>query len=120
MQMAQIEMLLEVDELLAEAKKALNTLKEVEAKASVIADAKEQAFYYKDVVKVAMDALRAPIDQLEMVVDSTVWPIPTYGDLMFEVQWKMNEKEQGVDYIDYKKVNVIHFFVIDISWRLFC
>ena len=82
---AQIEMLSEVDELLAEAKKALNTLKEVEAKASVIADAKEQAFYYKDVVKVAMDALRAPIDQLEMVVDSTVWPIPTYGDLMFEV-----------------------------------
>ena len=68
---AQIEMLLEVDKLLAEAKKALNTLKEVEAKASVIADAKEQAFYYKDVVKVAMDALRAPIDQLEMVVDST-------------------------------------------------
>ncbi len=51
----------------------------------MIADAKEQAFYYKDVVKVAMDALRAPIDQLEMVVDSTVWPIPTYGDLMFEV-----------------------------------
>lgn len=72
---AQIEMLSEVDELLAEAKKALNTLKEVEAKASVIADAKEQAFYYKDVVKVAMDALRAPIDQLEMVVDSTVWPL---------------------------------------------
>ena len=82
---AQTEMLLEVDGLLAEAKKALNTLKEVEAKASAIAGAKEQAFYYKDVVKVAMDALRAPIDKLEMVVDSTIWPIPTYGDLMFEV-----------------------------------
>ena len=82
---AQTEMLSEVDELLAEAKKALNTLKEVEAMASAIAGAKEQAFYYKDVVKVAMDALRAPIDKLEMVVDSTIWPIPTYGDLMFEV-----------------------------------
>ncbi len=82
---AQTEMLLEVDGLLAEAKKALNTLKEVEAKASAIAGAKEQAFYYKDVVKVAMDALRAPIDKLEMVVDSTIWPIPTYADLMFEV-----------------------------------
>jgi glutamine synthetase len=57
----------------------------VEAKASAIAGAKEQAFYYKDVVKVAMDALRAPIDKLEMVVDSTIWPIPTYADLMFEV-----------------------------------
>lgn len=82
---AQTEVLKDVDALLAEAKKALNTLKEVEDKASAITDAKEQAFYYKDTVKVAMDALRAPIDKLEMLVDSSVWPIPTYGDLMFEV-----------------------------------
>ncbi|GFI21854.1 glutamine synthetase [Lachnospiraceae bacterium] len=85
MAQAQTEMLLEVDGLLAEAKKALNTLKAVETTASAISDAKEQAFYYKDTVKVAMDALRAPIDKLEMIVDSTIWPIPTYGDLMFEV-----------------------------------
>lgn len=82
---AQMEMLEEVDGLLAEAKKALNTLKEVEAGASGISDAKKLAFYYKDTVKVAMDALRAPIDKLEMIVDSTIWPVPTYGDLMFEV-----------------------------------
>ena len=82
---AQTEMLTEVDSLLSEAKKALNTLKDVEAKASAISDAKEQAFYYKDTVKEAMQALRAPIDQLEMIVDSTIWPIPTYGELMFEV-----------------------------------
>lgn len=82
---AQTEMLTEVDSLLSEAKKALNILKDVEAKASAISDAKEQAFYYKDTVKEAMQALRTPIDQLEMIVDSTVWPIPTYGELMFEV-----------------------------------
>ena len=41
--------------------------------------------FHKDTVKVAMDALRAPIDKLEMIVDSTIWPVPTYGDLMFEV-----------------------------------
>ncbi|MDE7322323.1 MAG: glutamine synthetase III [Lachnospiraceae bacterium] len=82
---AQMEMLEEVDGLLAEAKKALNTLKDVEAGASKISDAKKLAFYYKDTVKAAMEALRAPIDKLEMVVDSTIWPIPTYGDLMFEV-----------------------------------
>ncbi len=82
---AQIEMLTEVDALLAEAKKALNTLKSVEIGASKIADVKELAFYYKDTVKAAMDALRAPIDKLEMIVDSTIWPIPTYGELMFEV-----------------------------------
>ncbi len=82
---AQMEMLEEVDGLLAEAKKALNPLKELEAGASGISDAKKLAFYYKDTVKVAMDALRAPIDKLEMIVDSTIWPVPTYGDLMFEV-----------------------------------
>ena len=82
---AQTEMLTEVDSLLSEAKKAINILKDVEAKASAISDAKEQAFYYKDTVKEAMQALRTPIDQLEMIVDSTVWPIPTYGELMFEV-----------------------------------
>jgi glutamine synthetase len=82
---AQVEILNEVDGLLAESKKALNALKEIEEKASSIADAKEQAFYYKDTVKPAMLALRAPIDKLEMIVDSAVWPIPTYGDLMFEV-----------------------------------
>ena len=33
----------------------------------------------------AMDALRSPIDSLEMLVDKEVWPMPSYGDLMFEV-----------------------------------
>ena len=46
---------------------------------------KEQAFYYKDVVKAAMEELRAPADEAEMLVDKKVWPIPTYGDLIFEV-----------------------------------
>ena len=82
---AQTEVLNEVDALLAEAKKALTTLIAEESKAAGMADVKEQAFYYKDVVRCAMDALRAPIDKLEMLVDSSVWPIPTYGDLMFEV-----------------------------------
>ena len=82
---AQVEILNEVDALLTEAKHALNVLQEEEKNAAAIKNAKEQAFYYKDVVKVAMDALRAPVDKLEMLVDSNVWPIPTYGELMFEV-----------------------------------
>ena len=81
----QTELLKEVDELLGEAKRALKTLQDETAKASLIEDVKEQAFYYKDTVKTAMDALRAPVDKLEMVVDSSIWPMPTYGELMFEV-----------------------------------
>ena len=33
----------------------------------------------------AMEALRAPVDKLEMIVDKEMWPMPSYGDLMFEV-----------------------------------
>ena len=82
---AQVELLGEVDTLLAEAKSALTTLEAETAKAAAMEDVKAQAFYYKDTVKVAMDALRTPVDKLEMLVDSSVWPMPTYGDLMFEV-----------------------------------
>ena len=81
----QVELLKKVDGLLTEAQAALETLQAETAKASAIEDVKAQAFYYKDTVKAAMDALRAPVDKLEMVVDSSIWPMPTYGELMFEV-----------------------------------
>ena len=32
-----------------------------------------------------MEVLRAPVDHLEMICDSTIWPMPTYGDLLFNV-----------------------------------
>ena len=32
-----------------------------------------------------MKALRAAVDALELMVDKALWPVPTYGDLMFEV-----------------------------------
>jgi len=33
----------------------------------------------------AMEALRMPIDELEGIVDKNAWPVPSYGDLVFEV-----------------------------------
>ena len=53
---AQTELLVEVDSLLAEAKKALKHLEECTVHANKIENAKERAFYYKDVVDVAMTA----------------------------------------------------------------
>ena len=32
-----------------------------------------------------MQLLRAPVDHLEMVTDGALWPIPTYGELLFNV-----------------------------------
>ncbi len=81
----QAELLKETGALLEEARKALEVLKVEDARAAAMPEGKEQAYYYKDVVKEAMAALRTPIDALEMIVDKDVWPLPSYGDLMFEV-----------------------------------
>ena len=43
------------------------------------------AVFCHDMIMPAMQDLRAPIDQLELIVDKDIWPVPTYGDLMFEV-----------------------------------
>ena len=81
----QSNMLAETSKLLADAKSALAKLSEAQAKASAMGDGKAQAYAYKDEVRVAMNELRAPIDALEMIVDKEAWPMPSYGDLMFEV-----------------------------------
>ncbi len=81
----QAELLQRVNTGLAAMQAALRRLEAVEKEASAITDAKTQAFFYKDTVKVAMEELRAPADELEMIVDKKIWPIPTYGELMFEI-----------------------------------
>ena len=81
----QAELLTEVSGLLAESKKALEALKVVTDQAAAMEEGEDQArFYHFDVVP-AMEALRAPVDKLEMLVDKSMWPMPSYGDLIFEV-----------------------------------
>ena len=81
----QSDLLTEVSGLLAEAKKALNELVVITDKAAEMEEGEAQARYYHFDVVPAMDALRAPVDKLEMIVDKEAWPMPSYGDLMFEV-----------------------------------
>ncbi|MBE5823023.1 MAG: glutamine synthetase type III [Butyrivibrio sp.] len=69
---------------LTKMKKALEDLKAVENKARKTQDARKLAYFYKDKVRPAMDALRDPADKLEMLVDKKDWPFPTYADLLFE------------------------------------
>ena len=81
----QAELLTEISGLLAETKKALEALKVVTDQAAAMEEGEDQArFYHFDVVP-AMEALRTPVDTLEMIVDKEAWPMPSYGDLIFEV-----------------------------------
>ena len=82
---AQTELLTEVSALLAETRNALTKLEQITEEGSTIGEGREQAVFYRDHVMAAMEALRAPVDKLEMIVDKDMWPMPSYGDLIFEV-----------------------------------
>ena len=81
----QVELLNETSALLSDTKVALAKLSDVTEIAATKAEGEEQARYFHDVVTVAMAELRDPVDKLEMIVDKEMWPMPSYGDLLFEV-----------------------------------
>ena len=81
----QIELLNETSALLSDTKVALSKLTEVTEQADKMEEGADQARYFHDVVMTAMGELRAPVDKLEMIVDKEMWPMPSYGDLIFEV-----------------------------------
>ncbi len=81
----QKDLLTKCSSLLAEAQKALKDLIAADAKANNMEEGKEQAEFFKDTVFTTMASLRAPIDKLEMLVDKEYWPVPSYGDMLFEV-----------------------------------
>lgn len=81
----QKDLLTTCSSLLAKAQTALYALKDADKKANAMKEGKEQAEFFRDTVFTAMADLRAPIDELEMIVDKEYWPVPSYGDMLFEV-----------------------------------
>ena len=75
---AQQTILVKASSLLADTQQALDNLK-------AATDAAESAKDFHEKVLPAMSALRTPVDELETIVDSEYWPVPTYGQMMFEV-----------------------------------
>lgn len=81
----QTELLLEVSGLLSKMHMAMAALKDAQQAGAAVKDVKVRARQFHDEVVPAMEALRAPADRLEMLVDKRYWPFPCYGDLIFEV-----------------------------------
>jgi len=63
---------LELDKLLAQAKKSTDVL--------------SAANYYKDTVIPTMNVLRSNVDEMETITDARHWPYPSYGDLLFGIK----------------------------------
>ena len=81
----QMESLRQCSILLEETAKALEDLRQAEDQAAVMEEGRGKAVYYHETVCAAMQALRSPVDKLEMIVDKEFWPMPSYGDLLFEI-----------------------------------
>ena len=81
----QLDLLKKCSALLKSTNSAMNKLSKAVAKVPEIPEGRERAVYCKDTITKAMEELRTPVDELEMLVDKEMWPMPSYGDLIFEV-----------------------------------
>ncbi len=81
----QSSLLSKINELLKSASKKLATLEAERSKAEGTSNAKERAEAYRDKVFTAQADLRADIDALETIVSKCAWPVPSYGDMLFDL-----------------------------------
>ncbi len=95
----QEEMLISTLDLLSQVQKALKQLEELIKHAETIAKedlkpleynknnikGQELSLFFKNRVIPVMEDLRKSIDQLELILPKDLWPVPTYGDMLFEV-----------------------------------
>ena len=80
------EILSKVTENLKEFNEALKHLSEIiEEAVNFEGETSDKANFFKDEVATAMERLRKPADELELIVDQKVWPFPTYGELLFNI-----------------------------------
>lgn len=82
---AQSSILIDVNAHLKSAKLALENLIKLMDDAGEVVGVDKHARYMREVIVPAMEELRRPVDELEMIVDKDLWPMPSYGDLLFEV-----------------------------------
>ncbi len=75
----------QVDELAADLYGKTKLLEEINSVFNNIGNPQERANYCRDNAIGAMADVRQTVDQLENIVDSALWPYPTYSDLLFSV-----------------------------------
>ena len=76
------ELITRLSDLNAATYDAVAALRQADREAAVAGDAHDVAVAFRDKVVPAMAALRAPVDEMETMVASEDWPLPTYGEMM--------------------------------------
>ena len=79
----QYETLCEITGHINSIKNLVNDMIEERKKANVIDDIREKALSYCDQIKPYFDKIRYHADQLEVLIDDEIWPLPKYRELLF-------------------------------------
>ncbi|HAR97224.1 MAG TPA: glutamine synthetase type III [Deltaproteobacteria bacterium] len=79
------DLLQKVSSLLTASYTNLDKLEKGVAEAQRTDETVKKAELYRDKVVTSMQALRADIDALEMIVPSDMWPVPIYAELLFNL-----------------------------------
>ncbi len=83
---ANTDLLKETASFVSQFKKEISLLENSLSKAqNSFEDTFDQAMFYRNDVFARMEALRTAADELERIVDSSIWPIPTYADILFNI-----------------------------------
>ena len=78
------KLLIDISKILSEAKQAVDNLKAKIHLAELEKVIIKKAMFYRKEIFPIMESLRRPIDELELLVDSNLWPVPSYGEMMFK------------------------------------
>ena len=80
---SEIETLKKISTYINDVSADVEALVEARKKANRIADISERAKVYSRDVKDMMDKVRVSADNLEMLIDDEMWPLPKYRELLF-------------------------------------
>ena len=80
---AEVETLKKISTYINNVSEYVDQLVEVRKKANRITDISERAKVYSKDVKDMMDKVRIGADNLEMLIDDEMWPLPKYRELLF-------------------------------------
>jgi len=77
------ELIIEISEHIDAIKDKVAALRQVRGECNLIENEAQKAYEYDKKVKPYMEDIRFHIDELELVVDDEMWPLPKYREMLF-------------------------------------
>ena len=84
--LAEESLLKRMSELVLMLTERLDTLAKDMAKEEEMSDVVELAKYHRETIEASMHSVREVVDEMETIVPLSIWPYPTYGQILYSVR----------------------------------